>query len=318
MENLSHTLVGAALGEAGLKRRTGLGMATLMLGANLPDVDVLAIPFGKMLTFRRGWTHGPLGLVVLPILLTLTIVAWDRLQGRRGTRPADRVPVRPEQVLLLAYVAILTHPFLDWLNSYGIRLLMPLSHEWFYGDALFIADPWLWLFLGLGVFLSRRRQRRCSTSRTRPARVAIGTVAVYIALMVAGSQAASRIAIEEVVAQGYGPVRRLMAGPVPVNPLRRQLIYDTGNAYGFGTLTWSPGPEVTLDPMKLPIQADHPAVRAAMRQETFRDFLYWSRFPFFQIEEDPEGFRIHVNDARFSRDAGGRWARSVTIAREPK
>ena len=315
MENISHTLVGAALGEAGLKRCTGLSMPTLMIGANLPDLDVLAIPFGENLTFRRGWTHGPVALVVLPILLALAMVAWNRIRERRGTRPPDRVAVRPWQLLLLAYVSVLTHPFLDWLNSYGIRLLMPFSHEWFYGDALFIADPWLWLSLGLGVFLSRRRLRKSHALPLRPARVALSIVAVYVALMIGGSRVASRIAIQEVEAQGHGPVRRLMAGPVLVNPLRRQLIYDTGDAYGFGSLSWTPQPEVTLEPEKLPKHGDHPAVREAIQQKSIADFLYWSRFPFFHIEENLEGFRVHVNDARFSRDAGGRWARSVSVGR---
>ena len=69
MDNLTHTMVGATLGEAGLKKMTGLGMATLMIAANLPDLDVLVIPFADQLPFRRGWTHGPLGLLVLPPLL---------------------------------------------------------------------------------------------------------------------------------------------------------------------------------------------------------------------------------------------------------
>ncbi len=30
---------------------------------------------------------------------------------------------------------------MDWLNSYGVRLLMPFSNRWFYGDALYIVDP---------------------------------------------------------------------------------------------------------------------------------------------------------------------------------
>ena len=42
MDNLCHTLTGAAFAEAGLKRQTRFGSAALMIAANLPDVDVLA------------------------------------------------------------------------------------------------------------------------------------------------------------------------------------------------------------------------------------------------------------------------------------
>jgi hypothetical protein len=43
MDNLCHTLVGAALGEAGFKRRTRFASATLMIASNLPDIDVLGL-----------------------------------------------------------------------------------------------------------------------------------------------------------------------------------------------------------------------------------------------------------------------------------
>ncbi len=316
MDNLSHTLVGAALGEAGLKRRTGLGMATLMIAANLPDLDVLSIPFGDSLAFRRGWTHGPLALVVLPVLLTGAMLLWDRLRSRRAARPPGRIPVRPWQLLLLAAIGVLSHPFFDWLNSYGIRLLMPFSHEWFYGDAVFIIDPWMWAALGLGVYLSRRRDRHHASAVHRPARVALGAVAAYIALMVAGSRSAERVALREIEQQQRGPVHRLMAGPAPINPLRRRLIYDTGEAYGFGSLVWTPRAEVRLDPEPLPKQQNHPAVQEAMRHPDIAGFLYWSRFPFFGIDEHPDHFEVHVNDARFSREVRGGWAgRSVPVAR---
>jgi inner membrane protein len=45
------------------------------------------------------------------------------------------------------------------LNTYGIRLLMPFSGEWFYGDALFIVDPWVWLLAGAAVVLAHTRSR---------------------------------------------------------------------------------------------------------------------------------------------------------------
>ena len=39
MDNLTHSLIGAVLGQAGLKRKTGLAMPALIIGANLPDVE---------------------------------------------------------------------------------------------------------------------------------------------------------------------------------------------------------------------------------------------------------------------------------------
>ena len=99
MDNLAHTLAGAALAEAGLKQKTGLGLATLMIAANLPDIDVIALAFGENLAVRRGITHGPLGLLILPVLLTGIMLWFDRWQQRRGTRPESRLPVRPGWLL---------------------------------------------------------------------------------------------------------------------------------------------------------------------------------------------------------------------------
>src|SRR5918999_1704760 len=156
MDNVCHTLVGAALAEAGLKRRTALGAATLMIGANFPDIDVVAVPFGHGVDFRRGWTHGVLALAVLPFVLTGIMLAWDRWVAARSAARAGAARPRADSraLLLLSAISILTHPTLDWMNEYGMRWLMPFSGRWFYGDALFIIDPWLWAALGLGVALA--------------------------------------------------------------------------------------------------------------------------------------------------------------------
>ncbi|MDH3571787.1 MAG: metal-dependent hydrolase, partial [Gemmatimonadota bacterium] len=142
MDPVCHTLVGASLAESGLKRRTALGTATLLLAANLPDIDVLAYAYGPVsaLWFRRGVTHGVLAWLLLPLLLTLGVLAWDRIVRRRGSRTPTEPVIWP-QVLFLAFVGVASHPLLDLLNTYGIRLLMPFSDRWFYGDTLFILDP---------------------------------------------------------------------------------------------------------------------------------------------------------------------------------
>lgn len=135
MDNLCHTLFGAALGEAGLKRATPLAMATLLVGANLPDVDAVTYVFADAPTsveFRRGWTHGALAMGVLPLALAGAMAAWDRFVRRR--RHPEKTPARFPALLLLAFVSVLSHPCLDFLNTYGVRFLYPFSRRWFYGD----------------------------------------------------------------------------------------------------------------------------------------------------------------------------------------
>lgn len=159
MDPLAHTLVGAAFAETGLRRKTALATPTLIIGANLPDIDAL-VTFGgsdASLLFRRGITHGVLALVVMPWLLAGAMLLFD---GARRRRNPDRPPLHFGWLLGLAYLGVLSHPLLDWLNTYGVRLLKPFSERWFYGDTLFIIDPWMWLLAGCAVVLARSRTRR--------------------------------------------------------------------------------------------------------------------------------------------------------------
>src|SRR5688572_26971536 len=153
LDNFCHTLVGAACGEAGLKRRTRYGNVTLMIAANLPDLDVLSFATDTdPISFRRGWTHGIVAQLVLPVALTAAVYAFGRLRRPRGE---SGPPLRAGWLLLLSSVGVYSHVFLDFLNNYGVRLLAPFDWRWFYGDTLFIADVWLWLALGAGVWLAR-------------------------------------------------------------------------------------------------------------------------------------------------------------------
>ena len=92
---------------------------------------------------------------------------WQlRLYDRRVRlrRHPDAPPSDYRQLLFLSAIAIITHPTLDFMNSYGMRWLMPFVDKWFYADGLFIIDLWLLIALGAGVFFARR------TRRSRPYR----------------------------------------------------------------------------------------------------------------------------------------------------
>ena len=130
MDPVAHTLVGAALAEIGLKRASRYATATLLIGANLPDVDAFASLWGSdfALYVRRGWSHGVLALVVLPLVLAGAVWLWHRWRGGSG---GDAPPFRLPAVVGLSFLAVWSHQLLDWLNTYGVRLLMPFDGRWF-------------------------------------------------------------------------------------------------------------------------------------------------------------------------------------------
>jgi inner membrane protein len=312
MDNVCHTLVGAALAETGLKRRTALGAATLMIGANFPDIDVVAVPLGHSVDFRRGWTHGVVALIVLPFVLTAIMLAWDRWvtaprAARRGIERARGVV--PGQLLLLSTIAILTHPTLDWMNEYGMRWLMPFSGRWFYGDTLFIIDPWLWGMLGVGVAVARR-------TGARGARVALAGSAIYIVGMLVLGAVSRSVARRALVAQGLDPASRLMVSSGFANPFRRRVILDEGGRYHYGRLSLGGRPHLEIERV-IETNASTPAAMQAADTPEGRRFLVWSRFPFYVIEEQSGGRLVRIADARYSFGRrGGDWA-SVEVHQPP-
>jgi len=288
MDNVCHTLFGAALGETGLKARTRFGSPVLMIAANLPDVDVLAFATDTpAVALRRGWTHGTVAQVLLPVVLTGLVLLVDRL---RRTDGADRA--RGGQLLLLSYVGVLTHVALDWLNTYGVRLLMPFSARWFYGDSVFIVDQWLWLMLGAGVFLARRRRR------PDLAGVAVLIALLYISGMVWIAGWARQYVVSAWAREHGERPKALMVGPAPVNPLRRSIIIDAGDHYRTGTLrVWSR--RVALDARRVPRNDNEPAAIRARDDERVRAVLIWARFPFYDLAPVEGGTRVTVGDMRF-------------------
>lgn len=311
MDNVAHTLAGAALGEAGLRKLSGLAMAAAMISANVPDVDVFFVAFGMNTLLRRGWTHGPLAVVVLPIAVAAALVAWDRFQLKRGTRPADRAPVRPAQLLLVSLVAFLSHPFLDWVNTYGVRLLMPFSDRWFYGDSVFIIDLWIWVALTVGVVLSRRRRRAGRQRSGMPSRIALSAVVAYILFMFVGSWQTREAALAAMTTESHSPVR-VMAGPVPLNSLRRQLIFDMGDHYRFGSATLVPQRDLSITEASLAKNLESLAAQGFLDRRDVREFLYWSRFPFVVIDS-MTGRATELGDARFLTPRAGRDAFTIDL-----
>ena len=284
-----------ALSRAGLNKRTALATSTLVIANNLPDIDVGVFATSTLaMSFRRGWTHGVLAQATLPIVLTGAMLLYDRY--RQKASPGDRV--NAGQILLLSYIGVLLHVFMDFTNSYGVRLLMPFSDRWFYGDALYIVDPWLYLVLGVGWLLAKRNPRA--------ARIGVALAAIYVVAMLASNLIARREVANGIVRAGRPAETRFMVTPVVVNPFRREVVIDFGDRYEKGNLWFDPMPHFRPAGFGIDKGFELPEVQQALQSPLARSYLRWSRFPFIQV--NPADGSVLINDYRYANAGPYGWA----------
>jgi inner membrane protein len=298
MDNLTHSLVGWTLGQAGLRRKTRKGLAALILGANMPDIDVFLgwAPWAPLAT-HRGFTHGIVGVLVMPPILAGLLWLLDRWQVRRGTEFKSGLAMHFGWLVALSYIATFTHPLLDWQNSYAIQLLSPFSNLWFHNDALFIIDVWIWIVLGVGIWLSRRRERRGDSRSGAPALAALATLALYVA----GNGVVSARAKDAVFAAEIGALPdAIFATPPPVAFWRRELVWRHEETISFGG--FDPfGDRFSKGPAKpIPDGMADPLARKAMTATPdIVAFMRWSLLPVARIERDGCSARVSYGDARY-------------------
>lgn len=179
MDNLTHSLVGLAAAKAGLERLSPGATVVCVLAANAPDSDIVGALAGRWfyLQHHRGITHSIVGTLALALLIPLLFYFGDWLIAR--LRGRERL-VRFKGLLLASVLMSLSHPLLDWTNNYGVRPLLPWSGKWFYGDLVFIVDPWIWLTVGGAAFLL--------TAKTRLRTLGWAMLALGLSLLVLSSR----------------------------------------------------------------------------------------------------------------------------------
>ena len=153
MDIVTQIALGAAVGEATLGRKVGWRVPIWGgLCGLLRDLDILW-PFAdpvSAFTWHRGYTHA------LAVLVVATpVVAWAAVQFHPATRPFRR------GWLLLAFLALVTHPLLDCFTVYGTQIFLPFSDRPVGWSTIFIIDPAFSVPVILGVLaalvLSRER-----------------------------------------------------------------------------------------------------------------------------------------------------------------
>jgi inner membrane protein len=292
MDNITHSLAGALLGQLGLKRTSRFGMAACILGANAPDIDVFAPLLFDVdnIAFHRGPTHAlwapPLQAAAIVGLLWLLDRLWRR---------SDAAPFRTGPLFMAALLATFSHPFLDWLTTYAVNLFVPFERGWYSANAIFIIDLVYWLLLVGGIWLTARRERRGIPKPSRPAWIAGGLLLAYIAGNVALSMVAERRTAQALRARGIEPTL-IVASPPPLAFWNRTMAWRSARTWGSGS--YRPFGGLTLADEALPLNLDAPRLLERIATDRrVRSFLYWSRMPV--VVREPGG--LLLTDQRYYR-----------------
>ena len=308
MEPITHLLLGANLGRAGLNRKTAYATLTLTLAAEAPDLDVFAHFAGRTFGFahHRGFTHSFLGGILVSTVVVAFVYGLHKLRRRQPA--ADAPPHRWGLLFAFAYLACLSHILLDFTNNYGVRPFWPFSGRWYSWDIVFIVEPVLLVFLIGGLvapFFTSLINDEIGVRRQGPPGKFAARIALAGVLLTWGvrdyEHRRAVAALESQLYQNATPLR-VSAYPYWVNPFRWYGVVETEKFYAsthVDSLTPEVDPENSLRVLYKP---EETPVTAAARQ-TYLGHVYfdWAQYPVTETEtlSGPAGYRVRFFDLRF-------------------
>jgi inner membrane protein len=235
MDSLSQLALGAAVGVAVMGRRTAVWKAAAWgaLCGTLPDLDAF-VDHGDAvsnMTYHRAESHALFWLTLASPVIAALI---SRVQ-REGSH------VR--RWWLAVWLALVTHPLLDWTTVYGTQLALPFTDHPFGLGSMFIIDPLYTvpLLIGVGVVLVRRH------AGLRWNAAGLGLSTAYLVWSFAAQQWV-RADVEAALQRQGLPTAQVLVTPTPFNTLLWRVVVMDGDRYheGFRSLL-DHGADVTFD-----------------------------------------------------------------------
>jgi inner membrane protein len=295
LEPVTHFLFGAAMGRAGLNRKTALATATLTLAAEAPDIDILSRFGGSAFGFNhhRGFTHSFLGIPLVAAAVVAFIYLLWRLRGRKTNNP----DLPPRWGLLFAFACLggLSHILLDFTNNYGVRPFWPFSERWYSWDIVFIFEPVIFGILLLGLILpalfslineeigARRKARAKPAGRLAATLALLGVFACWGVRDYEHRRAVA--ALQSRNYNGADPIRT-SAYPYWANPFRWHGVIETPAFFAtmnVDSLTPDVDPEAQMQIHYKPEET--PITLAAKKTYLGRVYLSWAQYPITESEE---------------------------------
>ena len=343
MDNLTHTLVALTLARTPLGRAGRGTTAALVLASNAPDIDIVAAAGGAVnyLSWHRGMTHGPLGIVGLGVIGAGLVWAGRQIVDRRYPRERAAGAAGPAasfvMLAAISMIAVLLHVLMDFSTPYGTRLLSPFNWRWFAVDWVPIVDIYLLMVLLAGLWFGRtspaaRRRNAAIVLVLMAANDGVRGVAHHRALTLVprvfgptlpqpcGPQGGNSGVIDawplpERAAVAPATLRRCLveaaAMPSLISPFQWRIILHVSNAYEMRDINLLDHSLRLRDaepdtPWRLTVRYPNvwtPAVTRAAATHLGQVFLGFSRFPAARSAVDPRGVTtVRFTDVRF---AGG-------------
>ena len=287
------------MSRAGLNRLTPHATPILLIAANIPDIDIVALAGGgaNYLHWHRYWTHT---FVLAPVLAFATVVL---------VRLAWRKPLPWLAATLVALLGTLQHLLLDWTNQYGIRFLMPFSPRWYRLDNASLFDLWIYSAFTICLFAPLLARLVGGEIGARP-RATAGrgwavTALLFLCVYFAGRGVVHGRLVEVLDARTYDgsdPVR-VAVFPQSSSPFLWRGVVETSSAWHIYSMN---SLQAVFDPSEgrtLYKPEKTPAMSAAEGTEAFREFEQFAQFPLWQTVPSAEienGTQVDLIDLRFS------------------
>lgn len=305
MDTLTHTLTGIALGQAGLKRKTRYAMLALIIGSNLPDIDVVTAARGSIdyLNYHRGITHSLAGLTALAALLAGVLALCARRDGPESKGPSLNV----KWLFFVCWIATACHVLMDYTNDYGVRPFLPWSDRWVALDIMPIADPWVLLFLvfglGLPAILWLVAEEVGVQRASRPAGTTGALLGLAAVVAIGGIRGLAHRRADQMLGarlyNGESPAR-LGAFPVMLDPFAWNGVAETRTSYFLLRLNTLAPDMRAGDAEVLSKPQPSPALAAARATRTAEIFVNFARFPWAAVDQTEEGYEVRLLDLRFA------------------
>ncbi len=305
-------LTGACMGRSGFNRKTALATVTMVLAAEVADIDVLWSLKGSTagLQHHRGITHSFVGVPFMAAAAVGLVWLWHRYRHRRlGSVTTKGPPLRWGFLYFCASLAALSHLLLDYTTAYGIRLFEPFNYRWYSWDIVYIVEPLMLLVLVAGLALpallglvSQEVGARSKVPRGRTGAI-IALICVVVIWGVRDYQ--HRRALTALNSFLYHQERPLRIGAYPymINPFQWHGVVEATDFFETVPVN-SQGPGVDNEAgIQFYKQPQTDAIRAADGSRFGRVYLDWAAFPYIHQEANPEdhpGYLVKFQDLRYT------------------